>query len=204
MKSTRQKIRTQLKRLDTCGTIALQATNKFTLVTICNYDNYQESSEAEQPTDNQQTNQQITSKTTNTLTSKICSQVAHIEDDTTSSSYDSNQQSNQQSLPNLTSDLTTTKEYKNKEYISTYRFLTDDSQTTKEKTLYAEIINVSNKGDSDDSKLYVNYRASKVPIAKCNDLYLYYDAGNETVKIIINKDNPRLRYETLIDVGKRL
>ena len=119
LKSTRQKIRTQLKRLDTCGTIALQATNKFTLVTICNYDNYQESSEAEQPTDNQQTNQQITSKTTNTLTSKICSQVAHIEDDTTSSSYDSNQQSNQQSLPNLTSDLTTTKEYKNKEYIST-------------------------------------------------------------------------------------
>lgn len=92
----------------------------------------------------------------------------------------------------------------NKEYISTYRFLTDDSQTTKEKTLYAEIINVSNKGDSDDSKLYVNYRASKVPIAKCNDLYLYYDAGNETVKIIINKDNPRLRYETLINVGKRL
>lgn len=92
----------------------------------------------------------------------------------------------------------------NKEYISTYRFLTDDSQTTKKKTLYAEIINVSNKGDSDDSKLYVNYRASKVPIAKCNDLYLYYDAGNETVKIIINKDNPRLRYETLINVGKRL
>lgn len=119
LKSTRQKIRTQLKRLETCGTIALQATNKFTLVTICNYDNYQESSEAEQPTDNQQTNQQITSKTTNTLTSKIFSQVAHIEDDTTSSSYDGNQQSNQQSLPNLTSDLTTTKEYKNKEYIST-------------------------------------------------------------------------------------
>lgn len=119
LKSTRQKIRTQLKRLETSGTIALQATNKFTLVTICNYDNYQESSEAEQPTDNQQTNQQITSKTTNTLTSKICSQVAHIEDDTTSSSYDNNQQSNQQSLPNLTSDLTTTKEYKNKEYIST-------------------------------------------------------------------------------------
>lgn len=119
LKSTRQKIRTQLKRLETSGTIALQATNKFTLVTICNYDNYQESSEAEQPTDNQQTNQQITSKTTNALTSKICSQVAHIEDNTTSSSCDSNQQSNQQSLPNLTSDLTTTKEYKNKEYIST-------------------------------------------------------------------------------------
>lgn len=119
LKSTRQKIRTQLKRLETCGTIALQATNKFTLVTICNYDNYQEFSGAEQPTDNQQTNQQITSKTTNTLTSKIFSQVAHIEDDTTSSSYDSNQQSNQQILPNLTSNLTTTKEYKNKEYIST-------------------------------------------------------------------------------------
>lgn len=100
--------------------------------------------------------------------------------------------------------LVNVSESDNKEYISTYRFLTDDSQTTKEKTLYAEIINVSNKGDSDDSKLYVNYRASKVPIAKCNDLYLYYDAGNETVKIIINKDNPRLRYETLINVGKRL
>lgn len=100
--------------------------------------------------------------------------------------------------------LVNVSESDNKEYISTYRFLTDQSQTTKEKTLYAEIINVSNKGDSDDSKLYLNYRASKVPIAKCNDLYLYYDAVNETVKIIINKDNPRLRYETLINVGKRL
>ena len=92
----------------------------------------------------------------------------------------------------------------NKEYISTYRFLTDHSQTSKEKTLYAEIVNVSNKGNSNESKPYVNYRASKVPIAKCEDLYLYYDAQKETVKVIINKDNPRLRYETLINVGKRL
>lgn len=119
LKSTRQKIRTQLKRLETSGTIALQATNKFTLVTICNYDNYQESSTAEQPTDNQQSNQQITSEITNILTNKIYSQVAHFEDNITSSTYDSNQQNNQQNVLNLTSDLTTTKEYKNKEYIAT-------------------------------------------------------------------------------------
>lgn len=119
LKSTRQKIRTQLKRLETSGTIALQATNKFTLVTICNYDNYQESSTAEQPTDNQQSNQQITSEITNILTNKIYSQVAHFEDNITSSTYDSNQQNNLQNVLNLTSDLTTTKEYKNKEYIAT-------------------------------------------------------------------------------------
>lgn len=78
--------------------------------------------------------------------------------------------------------------------ISTYRFLTDISKSSNEKTLFAEITNISNQV----------LRNTKVPISKCDDLYLYFDVENERVKIIINKDNPRLRYETLINVGKRL
>lgn len=58
-----QIIRTCLSRLESSGEIITKPTNKFTIVTICNYDDYQE----EQPANNQQTtnkqptnNQQIT------------------------------------------------------------------------------------------------------------------------------------------------
>ena len=53
-----QKIRTGLGRLKESGEITTTSTSKFTIVTICNYDQYQCDQQVKQPTDNQQ----ITSK----------------------------------------------------------------------------------------------------------------------------------------------
>jgi len=58
-----QKIRTGLKRLKSTGEITIKSTNKFSIVTICNYERYQEQEkESNKPiTINQQTNnKQIT------------------------------------------------------------------------------------------------------------------------------------------------
>lgn len=51
-------IRTALSRLEETGEITKKATNKYTIVTICNYDSYQQIEEAERPT----TDQQLTNK----------------------------------------------------------------------------------------------------------------------------------------------
>ena len=48
-------IRTALSRLEETGEITKKATNKYTIVTICNYDSYQQIEEAERPTTDQQT-----------------------------------------------------------------------------------------------------------------------------------------------------
>ncbi len=64
-------IRTAIDKLDNCGFITKSGTRKYTIITICNYDLYQQSQDGcdngYQPTDNQQTtskqptdNQQIT------------------------------------------------------------------------------------------------------------------------------------------------
>lgn len=64
---TRQQIRTCLKKLERTGEISIKSTNKFTMITVCNYCKYQDY----QPTDNQQItnnqptdNQQITIRET--------------------------------------------------------------------------------------------------------------------------------------------
>lgn len=54
LKTTRQKIRTRLEKLEKYGTIRTAATNRFTIITICNYDSYQDGCEPLQPSDNQQ------------------------------------------------------------------------------------------------------------------------------------------------------
>ena len=77
---TRQQIRTALKKLESTGEITRKSTNKFSIVTICKWSNYQAIMQDEQdannqqatnkqPTDNQQTtnkqptsNQQITTE----------------------------------------------------------------------------------------------------------------------------------------------
>ena len=64
---TEQQIRTALKKLHSTGEISIKSTSKFSIITICNYDNYQDAKCTEQPTDNQQvtsnqpaSNQQVT------------------------------------------------------------------------------------------------------------------------------------------------
>jgi DNA-binding Lrp family transcriptional regulator len=55
-----QQVRTCLEKLTKTGYINQQATNKYTVVTICNYDSWFDYGNVEQPTNNQQNNQQIT------------------------------------------------------------------------------------------------------------------------------------------------
>lgn len=62
-KISNQTLRTCLKRLEKTGEINIQSTNKYSIITICNYDSYQ----LEQQTTNKQTNKQLTNnqQTTN-------------------------------------------------------------------------------------------------------------------------------------------
>mgnify|MGYP002758269424 CR=1 FL=1 len=76
--------------------------------------------------------------------------------------------------------------------ISSYTFFTDTSN--KKRYLYAYIDNTTNKSQ----------RGAKLRIASCQDLYLYFDPSKQIVKLIMNKDNLDIRYETSINIGKRL
>lgn len=59
LKATPQKIRSRIERLQADNAIILKSTNKFTIVTICNYDTYQSQITNEQQTNNKQiTNEQ--------------------------------------------------------------------------------------------------------------------------------------------------
>lgn len=58
---SRQRIRTCLSRLEHTGEISIKSTNKFSIITICKYGNYQATNVGNQPTTNQQpTNNQPT------------------------------------------------------------------------------------------------------------------------------------------------
>lgn len=66
-----QELRTALRKLKSTGEISIKTTNKYTIITIENWDKFQEKKQVdEQPTNNQQNNQQTTSNATNELTSK--------------------------------------------------------------------------------------------------------------------------------------
>lgn len=56
-------IRTCLARLIATGEIEVEAANRFSLVTICNFDNYQESEQGERPTGGQVNGQQTANQT---------------------------------------------------------------------------------------------------------------------------------------------
>ncbi|MBP5220409.1 MAG: hypothetical protein J6034_06880 [Bacteroidaceae bacterium] len=61
LRLSEQNIRTALDKLESTHEISRQATNKFTIITICKYDTYQTDEESNQPTTNQQlTNNQPT------------------------------------------------------------------------------------------------------------------------------------------------
>ena len=55
---TLQNIRTALRVLVNCQFLTIKSTNKFSIITICNYEQYQDNLDQS----NQQTNQQVTSK----------------------------------------------------------------------------------------------------------------------------------------------
>ena len=81
---------------------------------------------------------------------------------------------------------------KNGGEISTYTFHTDISNG--KRYLYAYIDNITNSSQ----------RGSKIRIARCEDLYLYFDPSNQTIRFKMNKDNNDLSYQTLIYVDRRL
>lgn len=56
-----QSIKTALRSLKSTNEITIQSTNRFSVVTICNYDNYQSKENPINQPDNQLTNQQLTS-----------------------------------------------------------------------------------------------------------------------------------------------
>ena len=69
---TQQQVRTSLKKLQNTGEISVKSTNKYTVINICNYNDYQINDKHYQPTNNQQVtnnqptnNQQVTSKNSN-------------------------------------------------------------------------------------------------------------------------------------------
>ena len=82
---TEQNIRTALEKLESTGEIKREVTNKYTLITICNYVSYQSTEEYEQPTNNQQiTNNQPTSNQQVTTTKEF---KEYKEDNNSSSTY---------------------------------------------------------------------------------------------------------------------
>ena len=66
---TTQQVRTCLSRLERTGEIVRKSTNKYTIISICNFDNYQIADEDEQQTNNNQitNNQQSNNKQITTL-----------------------------------------------------------------------------------------------------------------------------------------
>lgn len=66
---TTQQVRTCLSRLERTGEITRKSTNKFTIISVCNFDNYQSDEELDQQTNNKQitNNQQTNNKQITTL-----------------------------------------------------------------------------------------------------------------------------------------
>lgn len=85
-KQSTQNLRTALQRLEESQIISRQVTNKYTLITICNFDSYQAKEEADQQAGNRQVtgNQQTTnSQTTGTIAKEGEEGVKREEDITT-------------------------------------------------------------------------------------------------------------------------
>lgn len=62
LKLSAQQVRTCIKRLISTGEITYQATNRYALITICNYERYQENKSASNEQNNEQPNYQATSE----------------------------------------------------------------------------------------------------------------------------------------------
>lgn len=62
LKLSAQQVRTCIKRLISTGEITYQATNRYALITICNYERYQENKSVSNEQNNEQPNYQATSE----------------------------------------------------------------------------------------------------------------------------------------------
>ena len=121
LKLSEQTVRTCMKRLISTGEITYKSTNRFVVITICNYDKYQEYKTVaneqineqinEQSTSNQRTNQRTKIGETN---EQINEQIANVNclKSTASSGVNIriNEQINEQSTSETTSKSTTTKD----------------------------------------------------------------------------------------------
>ena len=88
LSSTERKIRTRLEYLTNSGAISRQTTNRFTIVTICNYDSYQDAEEPQRQTDDKQMSDRMFGKRQTDVrqndtktTNKKRSQLTDIEDE---------------------------------------------------------------------------------------------------------------------------
>lgn len=67
-----QSIRTSLNRLKSTNEITIESTNKYSLITLCNYDSYQSINTETNQQNNQQLNQQLTNKQPTTNHKQEC------------------------------------------------------------------------------------------------------------------------------------
>jgi len=105
-----QSIRTALEHLKLTNEITIKTTNKFSVVTIVNWEKYQYKEEEltnNQPTTNHQINHQINQQSNQQSNQRELLQTVGLEDIT-------NQQSNQQNSQQKDQQLTTIEQYNNK------------------------------------------------------------------------------------------
>ena len=62
LRMSEQKVRTCIERLKSTNEITMQSTNKYSIITVCNYDNYNTIDNKKQPTKQPVSNQETTSK----------------------------------------------------------------------------------------------------------------------------------------------
>ncbi len=78
---SRQVVRTCLSKLVSTGEITMESTNKFTIITICNFASYQGYADSEQPTNNQQiANNQPTNNQQSTINQPHLKNIRSKED----------------------------------------------------------------------------------------------------------------------------
>lgn len=105
---SQQELRTAMKKLSSTGDIEIEATSKFSIITVCNYSEYQKRNDDEQPAKiNQQNDTKSTSKST-----KCYNITSDCNDE---EKQDAKNSINQHSNHKSTSTPTTSKEVRSKE-----------------------------------------------------------------------------------------
>lgn len=140
---TLQEVRTALKHLIKTGEVTSKPTNKYRIITICNYASYQLIELQEQQAEQQATNNQLTSKSTGKITSQLTSkQQAQTADILNSYSCDDNGANKPANIPaNIPANNI-------QEYI--YYILSTEDEERKIEILESIINNISQKSQNAD------------------------------------------------------